>query len=138
MVRINWTNLVEPTKAAICFTQMVVYYNVKSHVKNLWPGVVNIKDFCDDAFHKATINIEKLEDLEPIYLPLCGNDRNRVLVFELWLTHRYREQRYVELKELDKCRDQPPIQSNSNCRCKTDPLVFAVGCLLNFLLKRII
>ena len=51
---------------------------------------------------KITVNIKRNEDLNPIEIKVCGNDRKKVVVVEVWIGRqwiRYKE----ELQDIPNC-----------------------------------
>ena len=139
-VEIQWTYLVSPKEAAICFTSVAVYYNPSDKAPMLFsPEIVRISHYLQVFFKKkTTINIITKDDLEPLTLPVCGGERNKVIVFVLWLGNTRKKQRTV-LKELDICHSYgtPDLVSKANTRCYCQPVVFAIMCSLTLMNKNL-
>ena len=120
-MEVNWAWLVSPEKAAICFDSVTIYFGPKKGAKT-GPEIGATPDYVKNNFKKITVNIKTKRDLDPIHLPVCGDDRNKVIVFELKISSQKKQQRVV-LKEIPACP-----KSNSGCKC--EPFVFALLCLL--------
>ena len=118
-----------PREAAICFTSVAVYYDPVKETPMLGPNIIYIRDFLKTFFKKTTINIVTKKDLEPLILPVCGDERNKVIVFELWIGTNKKTQRTV-LHELDICPNQYGQNSSSTSGCKYELLIYAIMCFL--------
>ena len=127
-----------PREAAICFTSVAIYYDPVKETPMLGPNIIYIKDYLKTFFKKTTINIVTKEDLAPLILPVCGDERNKVIVFELWIGTNKKTQRTV-LNELDICPNQYGQNSGSTSGCKYELLIYAIVCslTLNFQLLKI-
>ena len=116
---------------------MTIYYNPKEDTPGLGPEIIGILHYVQTFFKgKTRITIVTKEDLAPITLPVCGDDRNKVIVFELWMGYKKKTQRTV-LKELDICHDKSNFNSMSNSCCKCGLVVFATVCSLTLMLQKL-
>lgn len=126
-----------PKEAAICFTSVAVYYNPSDQAPLLGPEIVRIRDYVRIFFKKkTTINIVTKEDLDPLILPICGGDRNKVIVFDLLLGNGRKRQRTV-LKELDICHSPSNLDSKANTGCNCQPAVFAIVFSLTLMIQNL-
>ena len=115
---------------------MTIWYNPSEDAPGLGPDILGILYYVQTFFKSKTrITILNKEDLAPITLPVCGDDRNKVIVFELWMGYKKKTQRTV-LKELDICHDKSNLNSMSNSRCNCGLVVFAV-CSLHLMLQKL-
>ena len=126
-VEINWAWLVSPEKAAICFDSVKIYYEPKKGAKT-GPEISSTPEYLKKYFKEITITIRTKRNLDPIDLPVCGDDRNKVIVFELKISGQKQRQRVV----LEKIPSVCP-KSNSGCNCK--PFVMAILCSLILFFK---
>ena len=123
-MEVNWALLVTPKKAAICFDLVRIYYEPKKGAKT-GPEIGATPDYVENNFKEITVNVRTKRDLDPIDLPVCGDDRNKVIVFECKIFGLKKRQRVV-LKEI------PPVCPKSNSGCKCKPFVLAILCSLIF------
>ena len=122
-MEVNWAWLVTPEKAAICFDSVTIYFGPRKGAKT-GPEIGATPDYVKKNFEKIIVNVKTKRDLDPIHLPVCGDDRNKVIVFELKIFSQKKRQRVV-LKEIPSC---PKSKSNSGCKC--EPFVIAILCSL--------
>ena len=108
---------------------MAIYYDPIKEAPLLGPEIIRILDYVRLHFKKTTINIRTKEDLAPLTLPVCGDDRNKVIVFELWIGHNKKTQRTV-LNELDICHNPSDINSSSTTGSICELLIYAIVCSL--------
>ena len=78
---------------------MAIYYDPLKEAPLLGPEIITILNYLPFYFKKTTINIVTKEDLAPLTLPLCGDDRNKVIAFELWIGKHKKTQRTVKKKK---------------------------------------
>lgn len=126
-MEVNWAWLVTPEKAAICFESVRIYYEPKKGAKT-GPEIGATPDYVKKNFKEITVNIRTKRDLDPIDLPVCGDDRNKVIVFEMKIFAQKKRQRVV-LEEI------PSVCPKSNSGCKCEPLVIAILCSLILIFK---
>ena len=126
-VEVKWAWLVAPEKAAICFDSVRIYYEPKKGAKT-GPDIVKTPDNVKKNFKEITVMIRTKRDLDPIDLPVCGDDRNKVIVFELKISGQ-KQMQWVKLKEI------PSVCPKSNSGCKCEPFVMAILCSLILFFK---
>ena len=126
-MEVNWALLISPEKAAICFDSVRIYYEPKKGAKT-GPEIGATPDYVEKNFKEITVNITTKRDLDPIDLPVCGDDRNKVIVFEPKIFGQTKRQRVV-LKEIPLVCPKP----NSGFKCK--PFVLAILCSLILFFK---
>ena len=135
-MEVDWYHLVDPKDAAVCFDLVTIYYDPKKGAKT-GPEIVRTPDYVKNNFKNITISIKTKKDIEPIDLPVCGEeDRKKVIVFQLEFGHQKKQQR-VKLKAIPVCPTAAPAVTTSsqdgkvsNSGWKFEPLVNVILCSL--------
>ena len=125
-MEVDWPQLVSPKKAAICFDLVTIYYDPKKGAKT-GPDIVRTPDYVKDNFKKIAVYIKTNIDLTPINLQVCGEERKKVIVFELTIGHQKKQQRLI-LKNI-------PVCPKSNSGWTFEPFVYAILCPLILLFQ---
>lgn len=120
-MEVDWPQLVDPKEAAICFDVLTLYYDPKKGAKT-GPDIVRTPDYVKDNFKKTTVYIKTNIDLKPLNLQVCGEERKKVIVFELKIGHQKKQQRLL-LKAIPAC-------PKSNSGWKFEPFVYVILCSL--------